>query len=217
MTTFPSPNGFASWYLEQSLLQIQRHHAPNLGLRIRGSEHLLPRSSRVWSGSVRWGCRWASAQGRSRATQQRQELFVEALCRQHPPVQSSGLGMLEGDFKWLGRIQATFQVHIVHGGESLLMQDDSIPVAAVHWVNLGWVLYCNLLLRMNQDRHNIDTTEQAVKYTISCWWFWTFFIFPLILGMSSSQLTNSYFSEGIKTPTRKIMANNVAKNSGKHT
>jgi hypothetical protein len=28
------------------------------------------------------------------------------------------------------------------------------------------------------------------------WWFGTFFIFPILLGMSSSQLTNSYFSEG---------------------
>ena len=27
------------------------------------------------------------------------------------------------------------------------------------------------------------------------WWFGTFYIFPLILGMSSSQLTKSYFSE----------------------
>ena len=27
-------------------------------------------------------------------------------------------------------------------------------------------------------------------------------IFPIILGMSSSQLTNSYFSEGLKPPTR---------------
>ena len=33
--------------------------------------------------------------------------------------------------------------------------------------------------------------------TMSGWWFGChFFILPLILGMSSSQLTNSYFSEG---------------------
>ena len=33
------------------------------------------------------------------------------------------------------------------------------------------------------------------------WWFGTFFIFPLILGISSSQLTKSYFSEGWPWPT----------------
>jgi hypothetical protein len=34
--------------------------------------------------------------------------------------------------------------------------------------------------------------------TITGWWFGTmaFYDIPLILGMSSSQLTNSYFSEG---------------------
>ena len=81
---------------------LKNHHAPNLGLR---SEHHPPRSSRVWSGSVRRGRCWASAQGRSRATQQQpHELFVEARCKRHPPVQSSGLGALEEDFSWLGTI-----------------------------------------------------------------------------------------------------------------
>ena len=31
-----------------------------------------------------------------------------------------------------------------------------------------------------------------------------FYDFPIILGISSSQLTNSYFSEGLKPPTRYI-------------
>ena len=37
---------------------------------------------------------------------------------------------------------------------------------------------------------------QVRRNAISGWWFGTCFIFPLILGISSSQLTNSYFSEG---------------------
>ena len=44
-----------------------------------------------------------------------------------------------------------------------------------------------------------------LKYCYINWlvvWNMTF-IFPLILGMSSSQLTNSYFSEGFKPPTSK--------------
>ena len=32
--------------------------------------------------------------------------------------------------------------------------------------------------------------------TVSGWWFGTFVFFLHILGISSSQLTNSYFSEG---------------------
>jgi hypothetical protein len=36
----------------------------------------------------------------------------------------------------------------------------------------------------------------------SGWWFGTFGKFFHILGMSSYQLTNSYFSEGFKPPTR---------------
>ena len=46
------------------------------------------------------------------------------------------------------------------------------------WVNLGW------------------TTG---------WWFGTWILWLSIqLGMSSSQLTNSYFSEGLKPPTRQV-------------
>ena len=37
---------------------------------------------------------------------------------------------------------------------------------------------------------------------IAGWWFGTCFMTFHILGMSSSQLTNSYFSEGLKPPTR---------------
>ena len=33
---------------------------------------------------------------------------------------------------------------------------------------------------------------------------YNFYDFPIILGMSSSQLTNSYFSEGLKPPTRQL-------------
>ena len=33
------------------------------------------------------------------------------------------------------------------------------------------------------------------------WWFGTWLVFSHILGMSSSQLTNSYFSEDLKPPT----------------
>ena len=40
------------------------------------------------------------------------------------------------------------------------------------------------------------------------WWLVAIFgIFPFILGISSSQLTNSYFSEGFKPPTRYILLN----------
>jgi hypothetical protein len=37
---------------------------------------------------------------------------------------------------------------------------------------------------------------------INGWWFGTREFYDFILGMSSSQLTNSYFSEGLKPPTR---------------
>ena len=36
-------------------------------------------------------------------------------------------------------------------------------------------------------------------------------IFPSILGMSSSELTNSYFSEGLKPPTRYILWKTIRK------
>ena len=37
------------------------------------------------------------------------------------------------------------------------------------------------------------------------WWFGTFFIFPYDLGKSSSQLTESYFSEELKPPTSRMV------------
>ena len=45
---------------------------------------------------------------------------------------------------------------------------------------------------------------KIVKTTNQIYWLvvWNMhFIFPIILGISSSQLTNSYFSEGLKPPT----------------
>jgi len=42
------------------------------------------------------------------------------------------------------------------------------------------------------------------------WWFGTWLLYAFmtfhILGMSSSQLTNSYFSEGLKAPTSSVSA-----------
>ena len=44
---------------------------------------------------------------------------------------------------------------------------------------------------------------QVSKRNLSGWWFQTFGkIFHFIYGMSSFPLTNSYFSEGLKPPTR---------------
>ena len=40
--------------------------------------------------------------------------------------------------------------------------------------------------------------------TESGWWFGTCLIFPEILGISSSQLTNSYVAEELKPPTRNV-------------
>ena len=41
------------------------------------------------------------------------------------------------------------------------------------------------------------------------WWFGTFFIFPVILGMSSSQLTNSiiFRRDRLKTTNQNIIIN----------
>ena len=49
---------------------------------------------------------------------------------------------------------------------------------------------------------------------ITGWWFGTCFIFTL--GISSSQLTNSYFSEGLKPPTRSIFNRWLCTNSFKN-
>ena len=40
------------------------------------------------------------------------------------------------------------------------------------------------------------------KWLSGCWFgTWLDYDFPIILGISSSQVTNSYFSEGLKPPT----------------
>ena len=46
-------------------------------------------------------------------------------------------------------------------------------------------------------------------YIWAGWWFETYLIFSIQLGTSSSHLTNSYFSEGLKPPTRNIPYNYI--------
>ena len=47
-----------------------------------------------------------------------------------------------------------------------------------------------------------DKILGEIVWIMSGWWFGTWLLFFHILGMSSSQVTNSYFSEGFKPPTR---------------
>ena len=55
---------------------------------------------------------------------------------------------------------------------------------------------------------HVDSSGKFWLWTakkLSGWWFGTWIVFSIILGMSSSQLTNSYFSEGLKPPTRRVL------------
>jgi len=51
------------------------------------------------------------------------------------------------------------------------------------------------------QRHLDREQVAGWRLIIAGWWFGTWLLCFHILGMSSSQLTNSYFSEGLKPPT----------------
>ena len=63
-------------------------------------------------------------------------------------------------------------------------------------------LYRALYLTCKLDTQSLITCKLAIS--ISYWWFGTWVLFPSQLGMSSSQLTRSYFSEGLKPTTNQI-------------
>ena len=50
---------------------------------------------------------------------------------------------------------------------------------------------------MNCHHFEWENSRFQWPLSIASWWFGTCFIFPEILGMSSSQLTNSYFFRGV--------------------
>ena len=58
-----------------------------------------------------------------------------------------------------------------------------------------WPSLSPLLGPMWLPRPSLSSSSSSSSSSFD-WWFGTFSIFPIILGMSSSQLTNSYFSEG---------------------
>ena len=51
---------------------------------------------------------------------------------------------------------------------------------------------------INRDIGIINILANNGELLVTGWWFGTmeFYVFPYILGIASSQLTNSYFSEG---------------------
>ena len=53
-------------------------------------------------------------------------------------------------------------------------------------------------------QHYYSTIDIFFQYNNTGWWFQTFFQFFHILGMSSSQLTNSYFFRAVGQPPTRI-------------
>ena len=66
--------------------------------------------------------------------------------------------------------------------------------------------FCHLL-----DQPNLDWNSQGLALLWLVVWniFIHFFYFSIILGISWSQLTNPYFSEGLKPPTSTVVCQNV--------
>ena len=92
----------------------------------------------------------------------------------------------------------------IQGGGVLTLLDLDKKASSVPWISLrpGGFQQPN----MEKTRWNV------VKHTSQHWWFgwwwlepWNFeWLSSIILGMSSSQVTKSYFSEGLKPPTSNL-------------
>ena len=83
-----------------------------------------------------------------------------------------------------------------------------VSAVAAFWLVMTWVEHSAASQWLQDRKWQVQVAhvecQQKVFYT--GWWFgtWFFSVTFHILGISSSQLTNSYFSEGLKPPTRKV-------------
>ena len=69
-------------------------------------------------------------------------------------------------------------------------------------LSTGWMVA--YIMGLNDDLMGFNGGFNGNMMGIMTGWWWLehdFYMFPYELGMSSSQLTNSYFSEGLKPPS----------------
>ena len=78
------------------------------------------------------------------------------------------------------------------------------PLFGQLWAYGRWIIYTYIC--KNKRFLSISMVDGGATI-LAGWWFGTFFYFSIYLGISSSQPTNSYFSEGFKPPTSKNINN----------
>ena len=113
------------------------------------------------------------------------------------PDATETLGMsnwrINGDHDWFFRWIRNVPKNI----QELWYESLSFSITLSHWIMIRYHGIHQIIVRLGTT-HNIRIHMDRRGYTQNKtgWWFGTFFYFFHILGMSSSQLTNSFFSEG---------------------
>ena len=118
--------------------------------------------------------------------------------RRRGAVHSDGTGMIEPS----GESSYLYYIYVIFSIIYLVFININIILLYKYNINTKYNIYIYIHNNTNNN-HDISLYRYLYIYTyfyiytITGWWFGCHFLnLPIQLGMSSSQLTNSYFSEG---------------------